>query len=226
MFDLVTWLNEVAEQGRQEGADSIPIHALESLATTLDKKAKSLRFALDLDNGATLEILQHPWGDQTWIFSYRYEEMDGRDIKLLCDWKCVLRYGDERLIPDVGVTMHVIIPERMGQQYYLGVDISPGAKTFLQMEYKHDREGAPLILESITKGAATKIEIPKQEGLVQPVELPFPIVIADRIERQSHTDKDGTVHVFGDYEVPFPFKGEDDAQEVRRVSFPHKLGMI
>lgn len=234
MLNVPDFLREFIKTASEDGKETLPLLMVESLATKIEEQAVSRRITLDLDNGATLEILLHPWDEQTWIFTYRFEAREAHDTRLLCDWKCILRYCQGRLIPSVGVTMHVIIPELLGQQHYLGVDISPGAKTFLQMEYEHDREGAPLLLQSITKGVNTKVEIPQgsREGLPMiSVELPWPLVITDRIERQSHTDPDGTVHVYGDYQVPFPWRGDKQEDgvwldEIRFVTFPHKLEKV
>jgi hypothetical protein len=161
------------------------------------------RFELHLSSGAHLDILVFNENEETevrWIFSYRFAHReDGKELfvpKALIDYRLVVSYSKGQLQDEISLSMNVIIPERLGKKYVAGLDISPGAKTYLTFIYKRDSPKL-FLLRAVGKGAAEPVELPPsaQASLVKQTELPF--VLADRLERE------------GQYRVPFHSEGDD-----------------
>jgi hypothetical protein len=80
--------------------------------------------------------------------------------------------------------MHVIIPTRLGQRFFAGMDISPGAKTYFEFLYERQqaafgRLDAEYRLVEICKGARDRVRWLDTPALLQAIESPFPI--PDRI---------------------------------------------
>lgn len=94
---------------------------------------------------------------------------------MLCQNQLRIRadYQDGRLRDKIEVSMTVIFPRRLGQQFFLGMDISPGAKTPLSFIYT--RSGDDFELTRFERGMRA-IDLTKQpEALVFPQDFPFPV---------------------------------------------------
>jgi hypothetical protein len=148
---------------------------------------------LALASGANLTILYFSEHDLRWIFTYRYVGLKapGADPDVFNEVKLIANYADGLLTPQLVLTMHVIVPSRLGQQFFVGMDISPGAKTYLEFNYarrflepKPGREGGDGLertaeeyrLIEICKGARERVQL---DGLgpaiVKAIEFPFPV---------------------------------------------------
>ena len=81
---------------------------------------------------------KYPVGRLRWIFSYHYvgEKKPGETPAVINQVQLTADYAAGLLAPAFMLSMHVIIPGRLGQRYFVGVDISPGAKTYLEFSYK------------------------------------------------------------------------------------------
>ena len=154
---------------------------------------------LRLASGATLKLLYFSDREQRWIFSYEYvgEKVPGEPPEMVNDVHLTAEYKDGLLANQLSLTMHVIVPARLGQQYFAGVDISPGAKTYLEFTYQapisdlDNRVGGAYRLVEICKGARDRIRLDgTTPALVKPIEFPFPI--PDRLPIE-----------YGDVRVPF-----------------------
>jgi hypothetical protein len=146
---------------------------------------------LPLASGAQLTLLYFSDREQRWIFSYHYigEKDPGTAPQVVNDVKLTVDYQDGQIAQQIILSMHVIIPDRLGQQFFVGVDISPGAKTYL--EFLYARAGADYRLVEICKGARDRVRLDEtQPALVRPIEFPFPVL--DRIPAE-----------YGRYRVPF-----------------------
>jgi hypothetical protein len=151
---------------------------------------------LDLASGARLTLLYFSDREQRWIFKYHYigQRKPGADPAIVNDVGLVANYEAGILASQIVLSMHVVVPSRLGQEFYVGVDISPGAKTYL--EFTYERGDAAYRLIEICKGARERIRLDTlAPALVRPIKFSFPI--PDR----------GAV-VFG--RISFPFLANDD----------------
>ncbi|MEK7103092.1 MAG: hypothetical protein AAB870_01965 [Patescibacteria group bacterium] len=158
-----------------------------------------LRF--DLKNDIELEICMFSWREMRWFFSYSQIIKDTTKVGAKPDFvnkiKLNVDYIDG-IAQKIDVSMEMIWPERRGQRSYLGVDISPGSKLFIELSYSKMKEGEgeyfKLLTMEATPGGSidiSKIEPNTQElGLMNAVELPF--VISTRIPLE-----------YGVYNIPF-----------------------
>ena len=146
---------------------------------------------LKLASGAHLTLLYFSDRELRWIFSYDYSgEKDlGTAPEVVNKVRLVANYEAGLLTSQIVLSMHVIIPARLGQQFFAGVDISPGAKTYL--EFTYDRVGDEFRLVEICKGARERVRLADTlPAIVRPIEFPFPI--PDRVPIE-----------FGTIRVPF-----------------------
>ena len=226
-YDVADRLYKLAD-----GQETVAAELLRTEAAAVDARQHTYKVALDLKCGARLQMLLHPWAEHRWIFNHEYRLRTGPrglrgKVKALCEWSCVVDYHEGRLQNELDISMHIIIPERLGKRIAYGVDISPGAKTFLQFYYEQ-AEDSLFYLAEFSQGGRARVDVrhltmgKKEDQVMQPVELPFPLVIADRIEREFQDD-DGSWA--GDFKAPFPFRvtGDDPLDEVRWIYFPEEL---
>jgi hypothetical protein len=168
------------------------------------------RFDLSLDTGAKLAILvfnEHGETEVRWLYSYRFMHKEDGELhvpKALIEYRLVVSYSNGQLRDEIELNMHVIIPERLGKKYVAGLDISPGAKTYLSFLYRR-QEPKLFLLAAVGKGGRAPVEVPNADGLVKQTDLPF--VLADRLERQ------------GQYRVPFHSEGD----EIEHFYFPESV---
>lgn len=137
---------------------------------------------LRVASGADLTILSFSDREMRWIFSYDYrgeKKRPGNAPDVVNKVKLVAEYIEGILAPSFVLSMHVIIPGRLGQSYFAGVDISPGAKTYLEFTYRLYRESPTATayrLAEICKGSREHVVLDeKSPALVRPIEFPFPI---------------------------------------------------
>lgn len=131
---------------------------------------------LDLASGAKLTILYFSDRELRWLFAYNYigKKDPGTSPEVVNDVKLTADYADGCLEPKLVLTMHVIIPSRLGREFFAGMDISPGAKTYLEFEYALTDEAYRLV--EICKGARERVRVDgSSPALVKPIEFPFPI---------------------------------------------------
>jgi len=130
---------------------------------------------LKLASGARLTLLYFSDREMRWIFSYDYlgEKDPGPAPEVVNKIMLVANYEAGLLTSQIVLSMHVIIPERLGQHFFAGMDISPGAKTYLEFTYQ-----APISdLDNRVGDAFRLVDI--EPALMRPIEFPFPI--PDRI---------------------------------------------
>lgn len=161
---------------------------------------------LELASGARLTLLYFSDRELRWLFSYDYigEKDPGAAPEVVNKVKLTADYADGLLATQIVLSMHVIIPERLGQQFFAGMDISPGAKTYLEFTYERrvvepgreggsslDRVDTEFRLIEICKGAKDRVRVADvAPALVRPIEFPFPV--PDRIPAE-----------YGWYRMPF-----------------------
>jgi len=145
-----------------------------------------------LASGARLKLLYFSDRDQRWIFSYSYvgDKKAGQAPDVVNDVQLTANYECGVLASPIILSMHVVFPDRLGQRYWAGVDISPGAKTYLEFTYERRAEEYRLV--EICKGASQRVKLEEDTrlGLIRQVEFPFPVL--DRVYLE-----------FGKYQLPF-----------------------
>jgi hypothetical protein len=194
----------------------------------------TLRMEDRLESGVVLEFLMHSWEEMRWICTYQYlrDKKLGRQPKLLNKWTLIVDFREGLLMDTIKMSMHIIIPELLGQQRFLGVDISPGAKTFLEFIYERPARRVPIdyndpywkgtrpevypegipgpfYLAEISKGARPPVDVrpltfPNQTpGLVLPVAVDFEFPFEALVEWQ--------------HGYSFPFINNDDQTAYHKV---------
>lgn len=129
-----------------------------------------------LASGASLTLLYFSDRELRWIFSYDYvgEKDPGTAPEVVNKVRLVADYAAGTLATQVVLSMHVILPGRLGQEFFAGVDISPGAKTYLEFTYQRTRDEYRLV--EICKGARDRVRLDNVgPALIQPTRSPFPI---------------------------------------------------
>lgn len=130
---------------------------------------------LELPGKVRLSLLL--WGEEhRWIFRHRLEVEGAESFTkdLVCHTSLAVDYKRGMVQPDLTLAMHVILPQRAGQVSFLGVDISPGYKTYLDWSYRRGPKGG-FRLRQLQVGARPPICFDQGQGLIKPVELPFPV---------------------------------------------------
>jgi len=133
---------------------------------------------LTLSSGANLKLLYFSDRTLRWIFSYHYigEKKPGETPAVINEVRLTADYAAGLLAPTFVLSMHVIIPDRLGKRYFVGVDISPGAKTYLEFSYECRDGGQEYRLVEICKGARERLRLEDHPAaLIRPIEFPFPI---------------------------------------------------
>lgn len=148
-----------------------------------------------LATGANLKLLYFSDRELRWIFSYDYvgEKAPGATPEVVNKVQLTANYEAGILTAQLVLSMHVVIPVRLGQQFFAGVDISPGAKTYLEFHYTKCKNAADKIVDyrlvEICKGARECVSLDVNEpAIVRPIEFPFPV--PDRIAVEF-----GAIHV-------------------------------
>ena len=135
--------------------------------------------ALELASGAELRILYFSDRELRWLFAHDYvgQKAPGAAPQIVNKTRLTADYVDGVLSTTLVLSMHVVVPERLGREFYVGVDISPGAKTYLEFTYERtvDTPHAYLLVE-ICKGARERVRLDQvAPALVKPIEFPFPV---------------------------------------------------
>lgn len=160
----------------------------------------SYRVPFDLGNGLKVDTLFFNRNETKLIYGSTFtDSVHGPGIRriakpsLVCEFSCIASY-ELGILKEFKIFVHVTIPERLGKVYAWGVDISPGAKTFVEFNYKIvvDEECRInlLKLEFVQVGSQPKIYLDDLEGIMQPVNFPYPIENDLKVE-------------FGKVNVPF-----------------------
>lgn len=136
--------------------------------------------SLDLATGARLALHYFSDRELRWIFRYRYvgDKKPGKQPDLVNDVSLVADYASGLLSTQLLLSMHIILPRRLGQIFFAGMDISPGAKTYLEFNYarSHARDIPEYRLVEICKGAKERVRLDTLDpALMRPIAFPFPV---------------------------------------------------
>ncbi|HSX22396.1 MAG TPA: hypothetical protein VLE97_06425 [Gaiellaceae bacterium] len=154
-----------------------------------------------LASGAELTILYFSDREMRWIFAYDYfgERHLRPAPEIVNKTRLTANYEAGLLAAQLVLSMHVVVPDRLGKQYFAGVDISPGAKTYL--EFTYERQEKEYRLVEICKGARDRLRLADLDpALVRPIEFAFPV--PDRVAvdfgmlRVPFRANDGNIHYF------------------------------
>lgn len=152
---------------------------------------------LDLATGARLWLGYFSDRELRWIFSYDYvsPKRFNEPPDIFNKTRLVANYADGRLANNFALSMHVVIPSRLGRQFFMGLDISSGAKTYL--EFCYSRSFDEYKLTEICKGAGDRLRLDAAEpAILRPVAFPFPVpdrlpVKCGRLQVPFRTNADG-----------------------------------
>jgi hypothetical protein len=162
---------------------------------------REYEFKLELANNSSLEMLMFSEMEHRWIFKNRYSHPKSQKVRekptLINDTTLVVNYV-EGVAKEINLVMDITNLDKRGQEYYLGVDISPNSH--LNLEFIYERMGDLFRMKTLVWGVGKSVEIDSLgKGLVKPIDFPFPI--KDRVENE-----------FGIYRVPFLNDKDNDAQ--------------
>lgn len=182
---------------------------------------------LDLASGARLQLLYFSDRELRWIFSHDYvgtrplgeppgivngiplaadddyfsdnrARRPGEPPEVINKVRLVANYTDGLLEDPLVLSMHVVIPRRLGQKFFAGLDISPGAKTYLEFSYERSADAYRLI--EICKGARERVRLDEAEpAFVRPIPFPFPVpdrvpVVHGKLRVPFRANTDGVAH--------------------------------
>lgn len=132
-------------------------------------------------HGVRLRLQMFDHHEHRWHWTHRYAPRVERAApEIVCDTRVTVSYLDGALKLPLKVCMNVVIPARLGQRVLYGVDVSPGAKTYVEFHYADPDEDRTLRLTRIEVGALKFIDMPRAAhgaGLVRPpMDFPFPVL--------------------------------------------------
>ena len=133
-----------------------------------------------LEDGIRLRLLQHSMAESKRIYeyTYRHKTPDGRNVDVYNEWKLTVPYTNGIVGDKIELSMHIVLPERLGKEFAWGVDISPGAKTYVEFDYRRvnpDEVLSPWRLDEVRVGSRKTYRFDVGPGLIRPVEFPFPV---------------------------------------------------
>jgi hypothetical protein len=132
---------------------------------------------LKLASGASLDMLIFSDTEHRWIFKHRFMlpevKVRRENPTLINDISLVVDYNSG--IPgDCNLSMNITRPDKRGQKFLAGLDISEGAHLFAQFIYEKQRDTYKL--KTIDCGVNKVIELnPDSRELIKPVDFPFPV---------------------------------------------------
>jgi hypothetical protein len=134
-------------------------------------------------HGGTVEYLIFDADEQRVFYRLlaRSEHERGEEPGVVLDQRIVLDYHQGLAADDLVLSLHVIFPGRLGVKAFLGVDISPGAKTYIELHYA--RSGDEYVLGRIEVGAQQAYVLGQAEGLIKPLDFPFSVLDRLPVER-------------------------------------------
>lgn len=163
-----------------------------------------------LESGAELRIFILESGEIKLIFKYKYrqrEDSPRAKPTLINETMLEVNYLNGWLT-DCLLSMDIIVPALLGKRFFVGMDISPGAKTYIEYTYKF--AAGILRVTTVQVGAQQKIvlkEPDEDEVLQQLTQPPFPLF------NWIHLSKNGTL------KIPFLH----DSGEIRFFEFKSNI---
>lgn len=192
-----------------------------------DLEHATIEVKLDLANGARLKLLVFPPNQVQWILEHTYESPrpprqwgalsrgDGWD-QIICETKLRADYQDGYLGPTLQLSMNVVLPARLGRQSFLGVDISPNAKTYIEFDYALQPERpmhrTEYHLKQLRVGSQPPIEVVDiSRAFSASNDYPFPVsgilpVLNGGVVMVPFSANDKGTHVIRTFELPVRIK--------------------
>lgn len=160
-------------------------------------------------------------GVHLWFIAFGPNPLDEQQIKLQCqvvdevegsrkpeqvtDISLVVDY-EQGVAHEFSLSLSAVKPQRLGQKYAYGADVSPGARLYVEFTYKLDADGETFVLSEYEVGTKRTQVDRGTPGLVQPVDIDYPVLDVVPCE-------------FGAYSVPYIGPGgvQKEFQFPRRV---------
>ncbi len=162
----------------------------------------------EFENGVKRKILLFEdagqgFDEHRWIFRYNYIAKEGLEKPILInDINLFVNYKNG-IAQKCNLTMNVIRPDKLGKEFFAGVDISPGSKLYLDFLYgkvndkKYEMSEARIGNEIIERKDSSIDN--KKEGLIKVMRINFPFPLKDTLEEN-----------LGYFEIPFLKKGGEE----------------
>ncbi len=132
-----------------------------------------------------LEMRMSDHYEHRWHWTHRYApqpEGRGTQPEIVNDLRISARYIEGELQLPLKVIMNIVIPSRLGKHFFAGMDLSPGAKTYVEFHYGDPDAERTLRLMRIEVGATRMVDLPAPgvdggNALVLPMaDFPFPVL--------------------------------------------------
>lgn len=133
-------------------------------------------------HGVCLRLQMFDHHEHRWHWVHRYAPRPGglgTNPEIVNDLRITAIYLDGALVLPLKVCMNIVIPARLGKRILYGMDVSPGAKTYVEFHYADPDDQRNLRLTRIEVGAFRSVDLPRVagEGLVRPLaDYPFPVL--------------------------------------------------
>jgi len=154
------------------------------------------KFNFELKSGASLAIIIFDIFEHQWKYKYTFRKISGERERVDFVNNIDLTIGYQNgIAKNCNLSMEMVNVKNLGKKFLLGVDVSLGAKEFIQFIYEKDnkKDKKSFRLSRVEVGALKVLDIKAQKddkSLIKQIEFPFPI-------------KDVLELDFGSYSVPF-----------------------
>jgi len=162
----------------------------------------SLRVKLELPDGSKLDKLIFNHIEHRWIFenyfSFPEQRQLGENPELVNTTKLVINY-ENGIAKDCDLSMDIIMPNKRGKTYFVGVDISKDSHLFAQ--FKYEKQNGLYKLKLIDLGMHGRVDLDSLEGGLMPSgegQFPFPLL-------------DPVINEQGVYKIPFLKSNSEEA---------------
>jgi len=174
----------------------------------------SYKITHNLKDDVKLEMYVFNHDEHRWIFTYNYfyevQKAESKTpISVVNDITLVVNYNKRVITDNLNLRMHIVRPDKKGQRFWLGIDVSEGSE--LNAEFKYEKKGDLFEMKLADFGNYGRVDIDYLgEGLVnQNKNIPFPI--EDTIKKE-----------FTDYKVPFL----TNENKLAFFEFPEKYDLL
>lgn len=143
-------------------------------------------FQLADDIKINIKFDSNMWYQKIWEIRRQVGE---RKTPTVVDQRIVAEYANGEL-DKLHTSFNIINPHKMGKEFFVGIDVSPGAKMYFEIEYVRNEKG--FIVDRIWKGAQTLYDAQAKIGSRDIVPtINSPLNLAWELEK-----------VFGNYVMP------------------------
>jgi len=145
-----------------------------------------IEYKIELPYGeASLDIFLFSNIEHRWIFTHNYvKKENNRDSRVILTNKtCLVVNYDQGKVSGIELSMDIKRPDKRGQVYWLGIDISPDSHSFL--EFGYEKQGNLFRMKTIQAGVGNRFDLDSVLNSEVPMgKLEFPFPLKDRVENE------------------------------------------